>query len=363
MRHRETGDHRHAEAGRNQGLHGDVVVGSEVGLRTEPGLAAGMTHDPEPSAVGRSPDPRFISQIFEPERASSGEWMTGGQDGLELIVEKRDPLEPSAADLRQRDVFVDDGQIQLPGLQPRDEPVQVVVDDGQSDVGVQAAEPRESCWHERAQHGREATETEPATPPLADLGEFLLRRVEPSQDAGRVSGQGGAGFGQVDRAGTSLHHGQPEFAFQSRDVLADRRLGQPQSVRRSREASLGRDLGEHVKTPDVEHKHYLYSLLNQYCNLSSGRRGFGCQSGITYPDRRTNAMPLINVKLIENVFTADQKHDIVERLTDAMVTIEGENMRAVTWVVIEEVKSGDWGIGGNALTTADVKALAAAVPA
>ena len=74
-------------------------------------------------------------------------------------------------------------------------------------------------------------------------------------------------------------------------------------------------------------------------------------------------MPLINVKLIENVFTADQKHDIVERLTDAMVTIEGENMRAVTWVVIEEVKSGDWGIGGNALTTADVKALAAAVPA
>ena len=74
-------------------------------------------------------------------------------------------------------------------------------------------------------------------------------------------------------------------------------------------------------------------------------------------------MPLINVKVIENVFTSEQKHDIVERLTDAMVTIEGDNMRAVTWVVIEEVKSGDWGIGGNALTTADVKALAAGVNA
>jgi 4-oxalocrotonate tautomerase len=74
-------------------------------------------------------------------------------------------------------------------------------------------------------------------------------------------------------------------------------------------------------------------------------------------------MPLINVKVIENVFTTEQKHDIVERLTDAMVTIEGDNMRPVTWVVIEEVKSGDWGIGGNALTTADVKALAAGVPA
>jgi 4-oxalocrotonate tautomerase len=42
-----------------------------------------------------------------------------------------------------------------------------------------------------------------------------------------------------------------------------------------------------------------------------------------------------------------------------MVSIEGENMRPVTWVVIEEVKSGDWGIAGNPLSTSDVKALAA----
>ena len=74
-------------------------------------------------------------------------------------------------------------------------------------------------------------------------------------------------------------------------------------------------------------------------------------------------MPLINVKVIENVFTAEQKRDIVERLTQAMVDIEGENMRPVTWVVVEEVLSGDWGIGGNPLTSADVKALAAGVPA
>ena len=42
---------------------------------------------------------------------------------------------------------------------------------------------------------------------------------------------------------------------------------------------------------------------------------------------------------------------MIEKLTDTMVEIEGENMRGVTWVVIEEAKSGDWGIGGNALTT------------
>jgi 4-oxalocrotonate tautomerase len=70
-------------------------------------------------------------------------------------------------------------------------------------------------------------------------------------------------------------------------------------------------------------------------------------------------MPLIQVKVIEGVFSEGQKGEMVRKLTDAMVSIEGENMRPVTWVVVEEVKSGSWGIGGKALTTGDVKALAA----
>ena len=74
-------------------------------------------------------------------------------------------------------------------------------------------------------------------------------------------------------------------------------------------------------------------------------------------------MPFVNVKAIEGVFTPEQKRQIVERLTEAMVSVEGENMRPVTWVVVEEVHSGDWGIGGTGLTTADVKALAAGAPA
>lgn len=73
-------------------------------------------------------------------------------------------------------------------------------------------------------------------------------------------------------------------------------------------------------------------------------------------------MPLLNVKLIEGVFSPDQKKDMIAKLTETMVAIEGENMRPVTWVVIEEVASGEWGIGGNPLTTADVKALAAGAP-
>ncbi len=70
-------------------------------------------------------------------------------------------------------------------------------------------------------------------------------------------------------------------------------------------------------------------------------------------------MPLIEVKLIEEVFTPAQKKEIITKLTDTMVSIEGENLRPFTLVLIEEVRSGDWGVGGKGLTTADVHAVAA----
>ena len=70
-------------------------------------------------------------------------------------------------------------------------------------------------------------------------------------------------------------------------------------------------------------------------------------------------MPLVNVKVIEGVFSDSQKQEMVKKLTDTMVSIEGENMRQVTLVVIEEVKSGHWGVGGTTFTTEDVQALAA----
>lgn len=68
-------------------------------------------------------------------------------------------------------------------------------------------------------------------------------------------------------------------------------------------------------------------------------------------------MPLVDIQLIEGVFTADQKKAMIEKVTDAMVEIEGEAMRAVTWVRVQEVASGQWGIGGKPLTAGDIKAL------
>ena len=74
-------------------------------------------------------------------------------------------------------------------------------------------------------------------------------------------------------------------------------------------------------------------------------------------------MTLITVKLVEGVYDDAQKAEMIEKLTETIVEIEGENMRPVTWVVIDEVKSGGWGIGGQSVTTEAAYAVMAGAPA
>ncbi|MGD8808989.1 MAG: tautomerase family protein [Gammaproteobacteria bacterium] len=69
-------------------------------------------------------------------------------------------------------------------------------------------------------------------------------------------------------------------------------------------------------------------------------------------------MPLVTIDVIRNVFTPDQKEALIEKVTEAMIAVEGENMRPVTWVRIKEFEGGDWAIGGKRLGAADVQALA-----
>lgn len=61
-------------------------------------------------------------------------------------------------------------------------------------------------------------------------------------------------------------------------------------------------------------------------------------------------MPLVTINVIENVFTDEQKREMIEKVTDAMVSIEGEAMRAITWVLIDEVQESNWGIGGQSMS-------------
>ncbi|MCB2079715.1 MAG: tautomerase family protein [Novosphingobium sp.] len=67
---------------------------------------------------------------------------------------------------------------------------------------------------------------------------------------------------------------------------------------------------------------------------------------------------MVDIQLIKGVFNEDQKREMIEKVTDTMVSIEGEAMRGVTWVRVQEVASGEWGIGGKPLTAEMVKAMA-----
>lgn len=70
-------------------------------------------------------------------------------------------------------------------------------------------------------------------------------------------------------------------------------------------------------------------------------------------------MPLVQIKVIEGVLTDDQKRQMLSKVTDAVISVEGENVRQFAVVTIEEVKSGDWAIGGKPLGTDEVKAVIA----
>ncbi len=69
-------------------------------------------------------------------------------------------------------------------------------------------------------------------------------------------------------------------------------------------------------------------------------------------------MPLVTIDVIKDVFTPRQKQDLIEKVTEAMVSVEGEGLRGVTWVRVQEFEQGDWAIGGQSLTARDVQALA-----
>ncbi len=69
-------------------------------------------------------------------------------------------------------------------------------------------------------------------------------------------------------------------------------------------------------------------------------------------------MPLAQLKGLSGFLSAKQKTELIRKVTDAIVSVEGEGLRPATWVIIEEVPSGDWGVGGTPVTTKGLKKMA-----
>ena len=68
-------------------------------------------------------------------------------------------------------------------------------------------------------------------------------------------------------------------------------------------------------------------------------------------------MPLVNIQVIEDVFTPAQKKEMIEKVSETMISIEGEALRPYTLVKIDEVKDGNWSVGGKIVTASDVRRL------
>ena len=60
-------------------------------------------------------------------------------------------------------------------------------------------------------------------------------------------------------------------------------------------------------------------------------------------------MPYVNVKITREGATAEQKAEVIRRMTQAIVDILGKNPET-TVVVIDEVDTDNWGIGGTTVT-------------
>jgi 4-oxalocrotonate tautomerase len=74
-------------------------------------------------------------------------------------------------------------------------------------------------------------------------------------------------------------------------------------------------------------------------------------------------MPFVEIKVFEGELSGAQTQDLIRKVTDVLVSFSGENLRQATWVVVQEVKSGHWGVGGKALRLDDIRAIQSDKPA
>jgi 4-oxalocrotonate tautomerase len=71
-------------------------------------------------------------------------------------------------------------------------------------------------------------------------------------------------------------------------------------------------------------------------------------------------MPIVDVKVMEKVLSPEQKQSIAEGITKVFTDVVGEAVRPATWVVIQDVTSGQWTMGGDPVTTEGVHEMLAA---
>jgi 4-oxalocrotonate tautomerase len=60
-------------------------------------------------------------------------------------------------------------------------------------------------------------------------------------------------------------------------------------------------------------------------------------------------LPYVNIRITKDGATKEQKAELIKGVTDLLVRVLGKNPQT-TVVVIDEVETDNWGIGGESVT-------------
>jgi 4-oxalocrotonate tautomerase len=74
-------------------------------------------------------------------------------------------------------------------------------------------------------------------------------------------------------------------------------------------------------------------------------------------------MPIVNLRVMENVLSQEQKHEIADQFTETLVSVIGEPVRELTWVIVDDIRSGQLSIAAKPVTTEAVNGMLAGAPA
>lgn len=70
-------------------------------------------------------------------------------------------------------------------------------------------------------------------------------------------------------------------------------------------------------------------------------------------------MTFVTINGIKGYLNKEQQQEMIEKVTDAIVSVEGEALRDVIWVTVQDVESGLWGVGGKGYTAGDLRQMVA----
>ena len=242
----QRGQRGHPEAGRDQGLDGDVVVGGEGDPRAEAERGA-LPQQVGPAALAAG-DPGAAGVLGQRRPAAAGP----GQQRHRLVQQRR-PAQPGFRPGGRVRVLEDHRHVDLAGPHHPHRLGWFGLEEAQLDARVGGGEGGGRGGHEGPQRGRERGQPDPARAQPGVRRQLRLRRRDPAQDLLRPLGQHPPGGGQPDPAAGPLQQSGAGLGLQPGQVVRQRRLDVPEFGRGGGDRAVPGDGGQRPEPGEIEH--------------------------------------------------------------------------------------------------------------